>query len=146
SFLNEYNQQVILDEVQRVPQLFSYIQNIVDSSGQMGQFILSGSQNFHLMKNITQSLAGRVILFKLLPFDFNELNSINQLPNDYAELSIKGSYPAIYDRNIPSKVFYTNYIQTYLEKDVTELINIQDIRQFRIFLSICATRAGQLLN
>jgi uncharacterized protein len=145
-FLKEYNHKVILDEVQRTPHLFSYIQHIVDESGEMGQFILSGSQNFHLMQNITQSLAGRVILFKLLPFDFSELKSIGALPDDYSELIIRGSYPALYDRNIPSKIFYANYVQTYLERDVTEVLNVRDTRQFRTFLSLCATRAGQLLN
>lgn len=145
-FFKQYGSHVILDEAQRVPQLFSYIQSIVDSTKEMGQFILSGSQNFHLMQNITQSLAGRVILFKLLPFDFEELKSINFLPKNYAELIIKGSYPAIYDREIPSKIFYSNYIQTYLERDISELLNVKDTRQFKTFLSICATRAGQLVN
>jgi predicted AAA+ superfamily ATPase len=145
-FFREYNNKVILDEVQRTPHLFSYIQNIVDESGIMGQFILSGSQNFHLMQNITQSLAGRVILFKLLPFDFSELTDIGGLPDDYSELIIRGSYPALYDRNIPSKVFYANYVQTYIERDVTEVLNVRNTRQFRTFLLICATRAGQILN
>lgn len=145
-FFKQCGSHVILDEAQRVPQLFSYIQSIVDSTKEMGQFILSGSQNFHLMQNITQSLAGRVILFKLLPFDFEELKNINSLPKNYAELIVKGSYPAIYDREIPSKIFYSNYIQTYLERDISELLNVKDTRQFKTFLSICATRAGQLIN
>ncbi len=145
-FFKEYPTKVILDEVQRTPHLFSYIQHIVDESGIMGQFILSGSQNFQLLHNITQSLAGRVILFKLLPFDFNELKNMGALTDDYVQLIIRGTYPALYDRDIPSKIYYANYVQTYLERDVTELLNVRDIRQFRIFLSLCATRAGQLLN
>jgi predicted AAA+ superfamily ATPase len=145
-FFEKYSRYCIFDEVQRVPKLFSYLQTIVDRDKIMGQFILSGSQNFHLMKNITQSLAGRVALFKLLPFDFNELKSENLLHQDYAETMIKGFYPAIFDRNIPSKTFYSNYIQTYVERDITEIINIRDIRTFRIFLSLCASRAGQLLS
>jgi predicted AAA+ superfamily ATPase len=145
-FFEKYSKYCIFDEVQRVPQLFSYLQTIVDDSKIMGQFILSGSQNFNLVKNITQSLAGRVALFKLLPFDFTELKSTNLLQQDYAEAMIKGFYPAIFDRDIPSKTFYNNYIQTYVERDITELINIRDIRTFRIFLSLCASRAGQLLN
>lgn len=145
-FLKEYNNKVILDEVQRTPHLFSYIQSIVDESGLMGQYILSGSQNFHLMHNITQSLAGRVILFKLLPFDFSELNQIGAMTDDYASLIIRGCYPALYDRNIPSKIYYANYVQTYLERDVTELLNVRDLRQFRTFITLCAARAGQLLN
>lgn len=112
----------------------------------MGQFILSGSQNFHLMNNITQTLAGRVALFKLLPFDFGELESENLLIPSYTEASVKGFYPAIFDREIDPTVFYANYIQTYIEKDVTELLNIRDLHTFRLFLGLCATRAVQLLN
>ena len=145
-FLNRYDHKVILDEVQRVPALFSYIQGRVDESKMMGQYILSGSQNFHLLNNITQTLAGRVALFKLLPFDFTELKQAALLANSYAPASIKGFYPAIFDRDIDPVVFYSNYIQTYLEKDVTELMNIKDFKQFRTFLGLCARRAGQLLN
>jgi uncharacterized protein len=145
-FLNQYDQKVILDEVQRVPNLFSYIQSRTDESGQMGQYILSGSQNFHLLNNITQTLAGRVALFKLLPLDFTELQGSDQLNGSYTETAIKGFYPAIFDREIDPKVFYANYIQTYIEKDVTELLKIRDIKLFRTFLGLCAGRAGQLLN
>lgn len=146
SFLAMYEKFVIFDEVQRVPLLFSYIQAIADESGIMGQFILSGSQNFHLMKNITQSLAGRVAIFKLFPFDLQELNTEGLLNDNYLENLIKGFYPAIYDREIPSKIFYSNYTQTYIQRDVSELIAIKDIRLFRNFLSLCAANAGQLLN
>jgi len=145
-FLKEYGNQVILDEVQRVPSLFSYIQTRVDESGSMGQYILSGSQNFHLLNNITQSLAGRVALFKLLPLDFEELKEKNLLEHDYAKAIFKGFYPAIFDRAIDPKVFYANYVQTYVEKDVTDLLNIKDLKTFRTFLGLCAGRAGQLLN
>ncbi len=145
-FLNEYNDKVIFDEVQRVPLLFSYLQSIVDESKIMGQFILSGSQNFHLMQGITQSLAGRVALFKLLPFDLSELKANGLLEDSYAEACVKGFYPAIYDRDIQPKVYFANYIQTYIEKDVTELLNIKDLRTFRTFIGLCANQAGQLLN
>ena len=110
-FLKEYSEKVIFDEIQRVPHLFSYLQGIVDESGMMGQFILSGSQNFHLMQSITQSLAGRVAIFKLFPFDFQELDSAGLLQKDYLSNLLKGFYPAIYDRDIPSKTFYNNYLQ-----------------------------------
>ena len=109
-FLGRYPRKIIFDEVQRVPSLFSYIQTKVDESGEMGQFILSCSQNFHLMENITQSLAGRVAIFKLFPFDFQELKNAGLLLDDYLKMLIKGFYPAIYDRDIPSKVFYSNYV------------------------------------
>ena len=145
-FLNQYDQKVILDEVQRVPELFSYIQGRVDESKLMGQYILSGSQNFHLLNNITQTLAGRVALFKLLPLDFTELKRPGLLANTYAQTCTKGFYPAIFDRDIDPTVFYANYIQTYIEKDVTELTNIRDLKLFRTFLGLCAGRAGQLLN
>jgi len=145
-FLNEYDNKVIFDEVQRAPLLFSYLQNIVDESKIMGQFILSGSQNFHLMQGITQSLAGRVALFKLLPFDLSELKANDLLEDSFAEACVKGFYPAIYDRDIEPNVYFSNYIQTYVEKDVTELLNIKDLKTFRTFIGICANQAGQLLN
>lgn len=145
-FLAEFNNYVILDEVQRVPELFSYLQTKVDGEKIMGQYILSGSQNFHLMQNITQSLAGRVALFKLLPFDIQEMQLAGWLNEDYAINLQKGFYPAIYDRDIPSKSFYSNYVQTYVERDLSELIQIKDLKQFRNFISLCAARVGQLLN
>jgi predicted AAA+ superfamily ATPase len=145
-FLKLYDTQVIFDEVQRVPSLFSYIQTLVDQSQTMGQYILSGSQNFHLMENITQTLAGRVALFKLFPFDFNELSTEGLLNDDYLQNMVKGFYPAIYYRNIPSKIFYSNYIQTYVQRDVSELVAVKDMRLFQNFIALCAARAGQLLN
>jgi len=145
-FLNQYDQKVIFDEVQRVPALFSYIQGRVDESKMMGQYILSGSQNFHLLSSITQTLAGRVALFKLLPLDFTELKQAGLLANSYTQAAVTGFYPAIFDRDIDPAIFYANYIQTYIEKDVTELMNIRDLKLFRTFLSLCAGRAGQLLN
>jgi predicted AAA+ superfamily ATPase len=145
-FLNQYDEKIIFDEVQRAPELFSYIQGRVDESRQMGQFILSGSQNFHLLNSITQTLAGRVALFKLLPLDFTELKAVNLLGTSYAAVSIKGFYPAIFDRDIDPIVFYSNYLQTYIEKDVTELANLRDLKAFRTFIGLCAGRAGQLVN
>jgi len=145
-FLQQYANKTILDEVQRVPALFSYLQTTVDKSGQMGQYILSGSQNFHLLQHITQSLAGRVALFRLLPLDTQELEQAKKLPVHYLEACIQGGYPAIYHRSLNPTDFYANYIRTYIEKDVTELVNIRDINSFRTFLGLCAARAGQLLN
>lgn len=146
SFLKQYDKYVIFDEVQRVPHLFSYIQSVVDDSGLMGQFVFSGSQNFHLMRNITQSLAGRVAIFRLFPFDFQELENAGMLQAEYTEYLIKGFYPAIYDRGIKPSDFYPNYIETYIQRDVSELVAIQDMSLFRKFLALCATRAGQVLN
>src|SRR5690606_30540326 len=146
NFLSEFDKYVIIDEVQRVPSLFSYLQAKVDEDKMMGQYILSGSQNFHLMQNISQSLAGRVALFKLFPFDFNEMKSVNLLDENYAVNLQRGFYPAIFDRSIPPKTFYSNYIQTYVERDLTEIINVKDLKTFRNFVSLCASRSGQLLN
>lgn len=146
-FLAEYNDQMIFDEVQRAPAIFSYLQTLVDSRpDRMGGFILSGSQNFHLMERITQSLAGRVALFKLFPLDIQELKDANLLAEDPFEQLIHGFYPALYDRKISPGVFYSNYVQTYVNRDVTELLTVKDLRQFQNFLSLCAARAGQLLN
>ncbi|HWV71993.1 MAG TPA: ATP-binding protein [Pseudosphingobacterium sp.] len=145
-FLSQYDGKVILDEVQRTPELFSYIQTKVDESGKMGEFILSGSQNFHLINNITQTLSGRVALFKLLPFDMQEMRNAQLLDKAYSAACFYGFYPAIFDRKIDPSIFYANYIQTYVEKDVTTLINIRDLKTFRTFLGLCASRAGQLLN
>lgn len=97
-FLQQYAGNTIFDEVQRVPELFSYLQTAVDGSGKMGQYILSGSQNFHLIKHITQSLAGRVALFRLLPLDTEELENAKKLPANYLDACIQGGYPAIYHR------------------------------------------------
>jgi hypothetical protein len=145
-FLLEYNRFVIFDEVQRVPQLFSDLQARVDEDGIMGQYILSGSQNFQLMSSITQSLAGRVALFKLLPVDIQEMKQAGWLDPDYAVNLQKGFYPGLYDRNITPKFFYSNYLQTYVERDLTELIQVKDLKQFRNFITLCAARVGQLLN
>jgi predicted AAA+ superfamily ATPase len=145
-FLNIYDKYVIFDEVQRVPHLFSYLQTKVDEDGIMGQYILSGSQNFHLLRNITQSLAGRVAIFKLFPFDFDEMKSANWLDIDYAVNLQKGGYPALYKRDIPTKSFYSNYLQTYVERDLTDLLNVKDLKTFRNFITLCAARVGQLLN
>jgi uncharacterized protein len=112
----------------------------------MGKFILSGSQNFLLMETITQSLAGRVAIFKLLPFSFAELDSAGFLPGNFEELIIRGSYPAVFTRNIPVSTFYSNYIETYVERDLKKLLNIKDLSSFRRFLKLCAGRIGQQIN
>jgi len=145
-FLRIFDSHVIFDEVQQVPHLFSYLQTIVDESGQMGQFILSGSQNFHQMERITQSLAGKVAIFKLMPFDISELAQAGMLLSDWKSLIVKGFYPAIYDRNLNHSVYYSNYLQTYINRDVSELAKVQDIKRFGNFIRLCAGRAGQLLN
>lgn len=145
-FLARYHDKVIFDEVQQLPALFSQLQDVVDTSRKMGQYILSGSQNFNLMENITQSLAGRVGIFKMLPFDLSEMKEANWLENDLNKVMNTGFYPAIFDRNIKSDKYYSDYIDTYVKRDVSQLLNIQDQRTFRNFIKLCAARAGQLLN
>jgi predicted AAA+ superfamily ATPase len=145
-FLARYSDRVIFDEVQQVPELFSQLQDVVDSSQKMGQYILSGSQNFNLMHNITQSLAGRVGIFKMLPFDLAEMKEANWLADDLSTAINIGFYPAIFDRKIKSDKYYADYVETYVKRDVSQLLNIQDQRTFRNFIKLCAARAGQLLN
>lgn len=146
TFLSNYPDGAILDEVQRVPELFSYLQTIVDASDKTGMFILSGSQNFLLMEKITQSLAGRVALFKLLPFSYSEIQHTEFEQNSINELIFKGLYPRLYDKNINPIDFYPNYIQTYLERDVKTLKNVSDLSLFTRFLKLCAARIGTVLN
>lgn len=141
-FLSNYPQGAILDEIQNVPDLFSYIQNLVDENRQV-QFILTGSSNFLLMERISQTLAGRTAVLHLLPFSFAELAPG---PEPYENLIFKGQYPRIYDRDIAPTDFYPAYIQTYVEKDVRLMKNIGDINAFIQFTRLCAGRIGQLLN
>lgn len=162
-FLDQFQEKgVILDEVQRAPDLFSYIQTRVDEVDRPGQFILSGSQNFLLMKNISQTLAGRCAIFHLLPFSVNELRQIphpeieeigQKIPSipepekgNLFDLLFTGFYPRIHDKKMDAQDWLKNYTQTYLERDVRDLINIGDLESFRRFMGLCAGRVGQLLN
>jgi len=146
SFLKKYDRHVIFDEVQRTPHLFSYIQTKIDEDQTMGQFILSGSQNFLLLQSIQQSLAGRVAMLKLLPFSMPELEAALLLSPDWESATIKGFYPPIFGREMSPADFYPHYVETYLERDVRNLIQIKDLSPFRQFLKRCAGHAGQLLN
>lgn len=145
-FLAAYPQGAILDEVQHVPTLFSYLQTTVDQTKQTGLFILTGSQQFSLLSNISQSLAGRVGFLQLLPFTLSELQQANKAPATLEALLFTGCYPPIYDRGAAAPVWYADYIMTYLERDVRQLINIQDLHAFQRFIKMCAARTGQLLN
>jgi predicted AAA+ superfamily ATPase len=145
-FLKTYGNKAIIDEAQRVPQLFSYIQTRVDADNLPGMFVLSGSQNFLMMQSIGQSLAGRVGILKLLPFSFNELRGEPSAPEDLDDWLFTGGYPRIYDKGVPPARFYSDYIQSYLERDVRLLKNIGDLDSFLRFIRLCAGRAGRLLN
>lgn len=137
---------VIIDEAQKVPELFSYLQQIVDESKKMGNYIITGSQNFLLMEKVTQSLAGRVSINNLLPFSLNELPKRSNISKDLNLILYTGMYPSIYDRKILPENYYPSYLQTYLERDVRSLKNIANLNLFQRFLQLCAGRVGQLLN
>ncbi|NOY95903.1 MAG: ATP-binding protein [Chlorobi bacterium] len=146
NFLRQYNKFIIFDEVQRVPNLFSYLQTKTDEQNIPGQFILSGSQSFLLNEKISQSLAGRAAILNLLPFSLSELQNTDPghlLLNDYI---FNGFFPRIYDQQIDPVDFYNSYIKTYVERDVRLIRNITDISDFTRFLKLCAGRTGQLLN
>lgn len=145
-FLKNLGTHVIIDEVQNVPDLFSYIQVAVDENKMAGRFILSGSQNLQLMQSISQSLAGRVAIFNLLPFSLEELKGTTfELPN-YENYILQGFYPRIYDQNLNATTWLLDYIQTYVERDLRQILNVSDLGTFRQFIEICAGRIGQLVN
>jgi uncharacterized protein len=145
-FLAQFPNGLIIDEAQYVPELFSYIQVEVDKSRQNGKFILSGSQNFLLMEQITQSLAGRVAVFTLLPFSAKELEGTDYQCITPFEYITKGFYPRIYDQKTPPDLFYPSYLLTYLERDVRLLKNIGDMANFERFVRLCAGHTGQIFN
>ena len=145
-FLARYPDGAILDEAQRSPDLFSYLQTHADMDGRMGLYILTGSQQFGLLSGITQSLAGRVGMVQLLPFSSGELQEAGKLPETLDALLYKGSYPPLYDRRLSPTQWYAGYVTTYLERDVRQLINVRDLAVFQRFVRLCAARTGQLLN
>ena len=145
-FLSSFPKGAILDEVQRVPQLFSYLQEILDDQRAKGLFILSGSNNFLLQQNISQTLAGRVGYLQLLPFSINELSKSKLLATSDDALMLKGFYPPVYDQKIPFGDWCPNYINTYIERDVRQIKNITDLIVFGRFMRLLAGRNGQELN
>jgi predicted AAA+ superfamily ATPase len=145
-FLSSIPKGAILDEVQRVPQLFSYLQEVLDNSSQKGLFIFTGSNNFLLQENISQTLAGRVAYLNLLPFTANELKSKKLLPKTDEEVLFKGFYPPIYDQKIEPIDWMPNYIKTYIERDVRQIKNVTDLLVFEKFMRVLAGRTGQELN
>lgn len=145
-FLTSYPNGAVLDEVQRTPQLFSYLQEVLDNSKSKGQFILTGSNNFLLQESISQSLAGRVGYLQLLPFSLSELKKGKFLPKSDDTLMLKGFYPPIYDQKIPPTDWCPNYIRTYIERDVRQIKNISDLIVFEKFMRLLAGRNSQELN
>ena len=143
-FLQSHTAGVILDEAQNAPELFSYIQGLVDENKER-KFVLSGSSNFALMKNISQSLAGRTAIFELLPLSFGEIAPLTQ-QKTIDEILFDGFYPAIYSGEKTPQLLYPNYVKTYLDRDVRDLLNVKDITLFHTFLRLCAGRIGSLFN
>ena len=144
-FLGQYRSGAVLDEAQRAPDLFSYLQTIVDADRRPGMFVLTGSQQFGLFSRIAQTLAGRVGLAHLLPFSLTELGRA-AAPRSVEELLWRGLYPPVIDLGVPPGTWYADYMATYVERDVRQLINVRDLNAFRRFVRMCAARTGQLLN
>ena len=158
-FLAQFRGPVILDEAQHAPDLFSYIQLIVDEQAEPGRFTLSGSHNFLLMRRISQSLAGRVYIAHLMPFSPAELHGLQlrgdgditdaapvALPGDWTDFAVTGGYPPIHDRRLDPPEWLSLYFQTYLQRDVRVITQVGNLEAFRRFALLCAGRAGQLLN
>jgi len=162
-FLNDCGRYLILDEAQRVPELFPYLQELVDQRQDPAQYILTGSSQFLLLENITQSLAGRIVTFKLFPLTYTELwgypsdpfELIYRLPHtdrspvsqqSLYQLIWQGCYPRIHDKHIDSYKWYENYVLTYVERDVRNLLKVKNLRLFSLFLKMVAAQSGQLMN
>lgn len=146
AFLERFPNGAVLDEVQRCPDLLSYLQTMVDADTRTGLFILTGSQQFGLLSGITQSLAGRTAFVELLPFSISELKRADKLPKTLDDILIKGGYPPLYDRHIPGRSWFGAYVTAYIERDVRQVLKVQDLESFQRFVRLCAGRTGQLLN
>lgn len=163
-FLYDYPPPVIIDEIQRVPHLFSYLQEKVDADASPAQYVLTGSQQFLLMQSISQSLAGRVITFRLFPFTYNELygspvdDSLEGIftlkkedkymapPAGIEDILFTGMYPRIHDRKLEPRKWLENYVLTYVERDIRQLVNVNNLRTFENFMKVIASQSGQLVN
>jgi predicted AAA+ superfamily ATPase len=148
-FFATYNsaEGLIIDEIQEVPALFSYLQGIVDESPRKGFYIITGSQNFLLHEKITQTLAGRIALLTLLPLTIEELHAAAEYEKlGLEEILFTGLYPRIYAEKMDIEWWFSNYIATYVERDVRQIIKVGDVNAFRKFLTLCAARTGSLLN
>lgn len=145
-FLNQLKEGAILDEIQRSPELLSYLQSNVDNDGRMGRFILTGSQQFGLMSQISQSLAGRSAFLDLLPLDREEIMASGKASDSLDETMFMGGYPVLYDRPVKPELWFPAYVTAYVERDIRQLLKVQDLETFQRFVRLCAGRSGQLLN
>ncbi len=144
-FIGSLTEGVVIDEIQKVPSLLSSIQAVVDKTRKPGQFIITGSNQFSLLETITQSLAGRVGMIKLLPLTIAEtkLFECNYSVNDYI---LNGFYPGIYNNKTEPHKAYRNYYETYIERDLRQIINLKELKKFQLFVRLCAGRIGQIFN
>lgn len=143
AFLKQHARGMVIDEVQQYPELLSYIKVIVDEIPD-SHFVLTGSSNFALMQNVTQSLAGRAATLTLLPFSLKELGK--RIKTDTDTVLLNGGYPAVWAKKIPVQDVSRNYYSTYIERDVRQLLNVKDMTRFQIFIRLCAGRVGTELN
>ena len=146
AFLAQFPDGAVIDEVQRVPALLSYLQGIIDADPAPGRWILTGSQNLALLDSVSQSLAGRTEVLHLLPLTWEEITRFDRCPPDLDEALLSGGYPRIFDRDLDPSRWLRAYAATYLERDVRGITNIGDLVLFQRFLELCAGRTGQLLN
>jgi len=145
-FLRQFKSRVILDEIQRVPELTSYLQVVVDRKKENGQFILTGSNNFRVMEAVSQSLAGRTAVLELLPFSIAEISRFGRRREELFETLLMGGFPALHDRLPPRDEWLGAYVMTYIERDVRQLVQVGNLVQFQTFMRLAAGRTGQLLN
>lgn len=146
AFLARCPAGAVLDEAQRAPDLFSYLQTHVDGDGRMGLFLLTGSQQFGLLSNISQSLAGRSAFVELLPFTYQELTRAGQAPHELDRMLFTGGYPPLYDRALSPRQWFPAYVTAYVERDARQLLQVQNLDAFQRFVRLCAGRSGQLLS
>lgn len=145
-FLRRFKNGAILDEAQRAPELFNYLQQILDNTKKDGLFILTGSNNFLIQSSISQSLAGRIGYIDLLPLTLSEIGQFDKKPGSLSEYIFYGSYPELYDKKRLPEVWYPSYIRTYIERDVKQIKNIENTLLFNRFIQLCAGRTGQQIN
>jgi len=146
SFLARFPKGAILDEAQRVPELFAYLQQILDESRAKGLFVITGSQHLGLTQTVNQSLAGRIAMLELLPFTYRELHAGRYASKRLETALFTGAYPPVFDQALDPVAWYNSYIESYLERDVRQILNVRDLIAFRRFIALCAGNIGQLFN
>lgn len=144
--LDRYAEGLILDEAQSVPEIFQYLKTATDKDPVPGRYIVTGSRQFSLLAGVTESLAGRAAFVTLYPFSIEELSGSGMPLAEPFDMILKGFYPPIYNRDVTVYDWYTNYISSYIERDVRSVINVKDLGQFQTFVKMCASRVGQLVN